>query len=159
LTLSEAERKARRELYEFAVNSELLEHKELLSEVIRERGSRVTQKYEELPGKASARYVESVPLWLLEAESAEHAIFQLIDAVTIVRGLLNFAQERRPELYELYAAKYRDGLPLPELKKRFGAKLDKLDRELVFSLIHWHGWRIDDDSGGAFRRWMERCRG
>ena len=156
MNLAEAERRAKSNLYNLEANAETLEHKEDLAAMIRERGSRVEQRYDEKPGKVSARYVESVPPWFLDIEDVERALWELIDAVTTAQGMLKFYQDHKPELHAFYVAKYRDKLPVPELKKRYGAGMKKLDREVVFNLIRWHGWRIDEDGGGEYGRWLDR---
>jgi hypothetical protein len=135
----------------------MLEHKKGLAEMIREHGSRVEQRYDEKPGKASARYVESVPSWFLEIDDVEQLLWDLIDAVTTVQGMLKFCQDHEPGLHEFYRLKYRDQTPLPELKKRYGgADMKKLDRDLVFNLIYWHGWMIDEDGGEDYWQWLKR---
>ena len=47
MTLFEAMRRARSNLYRFEENAEMLERKDSLVDMIRERGSRVEQQYEE----------------------------------------------------------------------------------------------------------------
>ena len=86
----------------------------------------------------------------------ERALWELFDAVTTAQGMLKFYQDHKPELHAFYVAKYRDKLPIPELKNRYGAGMKKLDREVVFNLIRWHGWRIDEDGGGEYARWLDR---
>jgi hypothetical protein len=154
--LSEAERRARSNLYNLETNAAMFEHKEDLAKIIRERGSRTEQRYDEKPGKVSARYVESIPSWLLEIENVERAVWELFDAVTMTRGMLKFYQAREPECYRFYGAKYRDELPIPELKRLFGADMKKLDRDVVYNLIRWHDWPIDEDGSGEYRRWLEK---
>jgi hypothetical protein len=159
MKLSEAERRAKSNLYNLEVNTALLESEKDLLKMIRERGSRVEQRYGEKPGKVSAHYVETVPQWLFEIENLERAVWELIDAATTAQGLLKFCQDQDPELHGFYKAKYKDKLPIPELKARFGTETNKLDRELVFNLIRWHGWSIDEDGGEKYWRWMKKREG
>jgi hypothetical protein len=154
--LSEAERRVRSNLYNLEENAALLERKEDLSDMIREHGSRTEQRYGEKPGKVSARYVESVPAWFLAIEDVTRVVWELIDAVTTTRGMLKYYQDRETELYGFYEAKYKDKLPIPEIKVRCGANMKKLDRELVFNLIRWHEWPIDEDGGEEYRRWTRK---
>lgn len=154
MTLTEAESKARRSLYDHEVNAALLDHKQDIAQSIR---SLKTQTYEDRGGKVSGRYTGAVPEWFLHMESAETAVFELHSVVFTVRGLLKFIQEHEPELFGLYALKYRDAATLPELRRRFGAKVGRLDRELVFRLIEWHDWRMTD--ADEFLAWRKRRRG
>ena len=113
MTLAEAERRAKSNLYNLEENAALLERKEDLADMIRERGSRAEQRYDEKPGKVSARYVETVPAWFLEIEDVEHMVWELFNAVTTAQGMLKFYQDHEPELHAFYVAKYRDKLPIP----------------------------------------------
>jgi hypothetical protein len=155
LHLSEATRRARSNLYNLESNAALLERQETLVEMIREHGSRVEQRYDEKPGRAKARYIESVPAWFLELGDTERALWELIDAATSTAGLVKYIERYEPELFEFYAAKYRDGYTIPDLKKQFGKNLKRLDRDLVFRLIDWHGWRIDEPGGEDYGKWIE----
>jgi hypothetical protein len=159
ISLPEAERRARSNLYNLEANAALLEHKENLAETIRERGSRVEQRYDEKPGKVTGRYIEAFPSWLLELESVELRIWELAGAVSFTRGLLKYLREREPELFKLYAMKYRDGAAVPELKRCFSRKLDKLDRELIFRLIEWSSWRIKLEGAESWEKWRKDRRG
>ena len=124
--------------------------------MIREHGSRVEQQYGDKPGEVSRRYYEDVPAWFLALEDAEQAYFNLMDAVTTVRSFVKCLQEYEPGLFELYAWKYRDKVPLPELRRHFDRKLKMLDQELVFRLIDWHCWPIDHDGGEEYENWWRK---
>jgi hypothetical protein len=152
--LAEAERRARWELYNCAGNAELLEYKTALARVIRERGSRIEQQYGEKPGRRSARYVDSVPAWLQEAEDIERQAWILCEAANTVHGMTAYLKDNAPELFGLYAMKYRDKATVPALRGRYGGKLKKLDTELVYSLIYWYCWRVED--GAAYYKWLDK---
>jgi hypothetical protein len=156
MTLTEAERRVKSNLYNLETNAAMLEHEELLLEMLREHGSRVEQRYDEKPGKVSARYVESVPPWFLAIEDTQRVVWELIDAVTETQGMLKFYQDQEPKIYEFYKAKYQAKRPIPELKKRYGTGMKTLDRDLVYNLIRWHGWSIDEEGGGEFWRWERK---
>jgi len=49
--------------------------------------------------------------------------------------------------------KYRDKIPLPELRRHFDRKLKVLDQELIFRLIDLHCWLIDHEGGGEYEAW------
>ena len=156
MTLAEAERRARSNLYHLAENVELLESKKSVVDKVREHGSRVEQKYEEKPGNVSHHYEGAVPGWFLTLEEAEWAVYELQCAVVTVRHLLEYLEKYKPELFALYAMKYRDMASLPELKRRFGRKLKRLDQDLVFELIHWTEWKIYRDGGEVYEVWLRK---
>jgi len=155
MTLSDAMRRARSNLYRYEENTEMFEREESLVDTIRERGSRVEPNYDK-PGRASHYYEEAAPSWFLALEDAGRAYWALFDAVTTVRGYVKYLQELRPELFELYAVKYRDKTPIPEVRRRFGRKSEKLDQRLIFGLIEWHGWRIEQVGGEDYEKWIEK---
>ena len=155
MTLAEAMRRARSNLYRFEENAEMLERKDSLVDMIRERGSRVEQQYEEKPGKVSAHYIEAVPSWFLALDNAERAYYELQDAVRTVRSLTECLEKYQPVSFALYAAKYRDGQSLPELRRRFGRKLKILDQDLIFRLIDWSTWPVDRD-GEEYHDWKSK---
>ena len=154
MRLAEAERRARWELYNCAGNADLLERKAALTRMIRERGSRSEQQYGEKPGKRSARYIDSVPAWLQETEDTERQVWILYEAVSTTNGMTAYLKDNAQELFSLYAMKYRDKATVPALRGRYGGKLKKLDTELIYTLIYWHGWPIED--GAAYWQWLDR---
>jgi hypothetical protein len=154
MTLSEAVGKARWELYNYEENAELLEYKTALAYMIRERGSRTEQQYGERPGRRSARYVDSVPAWLQETEDIERQAWGLYEAASTVRSMTAYLRDNASELYGLYVLKYRDKAALPTLRNRYGGKLKKLDMELIYTLIYWHCWRIED--GENYFKWLDK---
>ena len=156
MKLAEAQRRARSNLYRYKENSELLEHYETVGDMIREHGSRVEQQYGNKPGEVSRRYVEAVPSWFLALDNAEWVYSELLDAVSTVSHLLKYLQERELKLFELYARKYRDKIPLPDLRRRFDRKLKMLDQDLIFMLIDWHTWPIDRDGGEEYAQWRRK---
>jgi len=156
MKLSEAERRARSNLYRLEENTALLRRKSSLADMIREHGSRVEQRHEERIGDVSGRYIEAVPSWFIELVSVERVYFELLDAVTTVQKFTKYLQDLEPKLFELYAMKYQTKASLPDLKRRFGQKLKTLDRELIFQLIDWHSWPIAHDGGEEYREWWRK---
>ena len=155
MKLAEALRRARSNLYRLKENTELLKRKTSLADLIYEQGSRTEQFYEEKPGKVSARYVESIPAWFLGLEDVERREYELWCAVSVIKSLIECLQGSEPELCELYALKYRDKKPLPDVKQRFAGKLKKLDQDLIFMVILWHSWPVDPEGGDEFEKWRK----
>jgi len=155
MTLIEAIRRARSNLYRYEENAELFERKESYQDTIRARGSRTVQHYDK-PGKASHHYEEAAPSWFLALEDAERAYWALFDAVRTVRGFVKYLQELKPELFGYYAMKYRDKATIAEVRRRFGRKSERLDQDLIFGLIDWHSWRIEELNGEDYKKWMKK---
>ena len=132
------------------------ERKDDLVSMIREQGSRTEQQYGEKPGKASTHYVPAVPSWFMSLEDTERVEYELWCTVFTVKRLLEYLQTHEQDLYNLYALKYRGKAPVPELKRHFDRKLGRLDRDLIFTLIHWHGWPIDKAGGAEFESWLQK---
>jgi hypothetical protein len=153
MKLTRAIDRARWELYNYAGNGELLEYQALLARMIRERGSRVEQQYGERPGRRSARYVDSVPAWLQEVEDIERQAWILYEAASTVNGMAEYIKGNIPELHSLFVLKYRDKATVPALRTRYGGNLKKLDMVLLYTLILWHDWPIED--GADYYKWLE----
>lgn len=138
----DATHEARRMLYSFEENSRLLENREELARVIREQGSRAQQHHSEHGGRASARYIDSVPRWLEDAEAVEDQILRLEMECIGVRCLLKFLKESvlesNRDLCSIYELRYRDRLPDREIRKRF-PKLKQLDAALIAKVAEWCG--------------------
>ena len=153
--LPDAERMAKRELYELEANIELIKRKDSLADEIRARGSRAQQKHEDRGGKVTGRYINSVPGWLLEIEDIDQAISVLVNSTLVPKSMLDYFKECKPVHYEFYKLKYRNQARPSELKRRFGTRTNELNRELIFNLINWHNWEIDKDGGKAYQQWRE----
>ena len=116
MTKSEAESFARKCLYNYREDTGRLEQKRLKLEIAKERGSYLGQEYRERPGKASAKYVDSVPGWLTEIEFLEASIADLELCVTPIQRLLKDLEETQQEAFVVYQLKYERRLSWEKAK-------------------------------------------
>jgi hypothetical protein len=129
MTKAEAEKFARRCLYNYRENAARLEQKLFKYEIARERGSRIEQQFNERGGKASAGYIESVPGWLEEIEMLEAQILDLRLQVPPIQRLLRDLEAAGQEMLVVYKLRYEQRL---SWEKARGKAADE----------HGIGWRI-----------------
>jgi hypothetical protein len=91
---------------------------------------------------------------LQETETVERQAWELYSAVSTVKSMMAYLRDNASDLYSLYVLKYRDKAAIPALKNRYGGKLKKLDTELIYNLIYWHCWQIED--GEDYSRWLDK---
>ena len=138
MTKAEAEQFARRCLYNYRENAARLEQKIFKAEIMRERGSRVIQQFDERGGKAGAGYVDSIPCWLEGVEFLEAEIIGLKFRVPPITRLLRDLEAARQGELIVYRLKYEQRLSWNKAKAQaLDAHniADKLFRSLNNSLI------------------------
>jgi hypothetical protein len=135
MTKKEAEQFARRCLYVHRENVARLEQKLFKYEIAREKGSLITQQFNERGGKASAGYIESIPMWLEEVEALEAEIIDLRLIVPPITRLLHDLEEAKQEELVVYKLKYEQKLSWEKARSKCAEE-------------HHMGWR-------AFQRCSE----
>ena len=153
MTKAEAEQFARRCLYNYRENAARLEQKIFKAEIMRERGSRVIQQFDERGGKAGAGYVDSIPCWLEGVEFLEAEIIALKFCVPPITRLLRDLEAARREEVFIYKAKYEQRLSWEKARQKVveehgigGSAFKTLNRKLINAAIGYLYLTVEDEA-------------